>query len=301
MTLRPRFKENAMKTLTVYTPTYNRAKLLQRAYRSLTAQTSDDFIWMIVDDGSTDETEETVSGFIGEGKIEIEYYKKENGGKHTATNLAFEKVKTPLIAVALDSDDTLKPDAVEKILSAYSSHPDCSGFVFMKEGADGKSFTEFRDSSLEIMSWRKAICEEHYMGEVLLVLKSSYAGRFRYPVIDGERFFTEAYVYLQMTEPFFWSHESGYVAEYLEDGYTKNITSSFLENPVSYAMYNDLRCEVFKPFAKRLKYAAYYDAFSILSSKKHFVRASKRPILSFFALPLSIVFLIVIKLKSARN
>ena len=231
MTLRPRFKENAMKTLTVYTPTYNRAKLLQRAYRSLTAQTSDDFIWMIVDDGSTDETEETVSGFIGEGKLEIEYYRKENGGKHTATNLAFEKAKTPLIAVALDSDDTLKPNAVEKILSAYSAHPECSGFVFMKEGADGKSFTKFRDSSLEIMSWRKAICEEHYMGEVLLVLNSSYAKRFRYPVIEGERFFTEAYVYLQMTEPFFWSHESVYVAEYLDDGYTKNITSSFLENP----------------------------------------------------------------------
>lgn len=290
-----------MKTLTVYTPAYNRAQLLRNAYRSLISQTSDDFVWMIVDDGSTDETEEYVSEFIGEGKIEIEYYKKENGGKHTATNLAFEKVQTPLIAVSLDSDDILKPDAVEKIISAYSSHRECSGFVFMKEGADGKSLTKYRDSSLEIMSWRKAITEEHFMGEVLLVLKSSYAKRFRYPVIEGEKFFTEAYVYLQMTEDFFWSNESVYVAEYLDDGYTRNIISLYLKNPVSYAMYNDLRCEVFTSFSKRFRYAAYYNAFSILSAEKHFVRECKRPVLSFFALPLSVAFLLIIKLKAGRK
>lgn len=287
-----------MKTLSIYTPTYNRAHLLENVYRSLCLQTCDDFLWLIVDDGSTDGTKEKIAAFIEEGKIDIEYCEKENGGKHTATNLAFEKVTTPLIAVALDSDDTLKSDAVEKIISAYKEHSALCGFVFMKESKSGKTFTQYRAENLDIMSWRTAITEGYYMGEVLIVLKSEYAKCFRYPVVDGEKFCTEALVWLQMTEPFFWSMESVYVAEYLDDGYTKNIASSFLENPVSYAEYNNLRCELFHGFSKRFKYAAYYDAFSILSRKKNFLALSKRPVYAFFALFPSFCFIAAIKLKN---
>lgn len=77
-----------MKTLTIFTPTYNRGYILGNAYESLKKQTNKDFIWLIVDDGSTDNTEDIVEKWIEENTIEIRYIKKENGGKHTAYNVA---------------------------------------------------------------------------------------------------------------------------------------------------------------------------------------------------------------------
>ena len=68
-----------MKTLTIFTPTYNRGDILGNAYKSLKKQTNQDFIWLIVDDGSTDKTEDIVEKWIEENTIEIRYIKKENG------------------------------------------------------------------------------------------------------------------------------------------------------------------------------------------------------------------------------
>lgn len=290
-----------MKTLSIITPTYNRKELLKEAYESLKAQTSKDFIWLVIDDGSTDGTEKAIESFIGEGLVEIEYYKKENGGKHTAVNSALDKVKTPFTMLSLDSDDKLKPEAVETVNRELKLHPGIKGAVFMKEDERGKSYTEFISPALEVASWRDAVCKEYFSGEALLVLESDYIKNYRYPVIEGENFFTEGYVYLQLSEPLYWSRKSIYVAEYLNEGYTKNIVSLFLENPKSYAMYNDLRCKTFGNFTKRFKYATYYDAFSILSAKKHFIRGASRPFLSFFALIPSLAFIIALKFKNGRT
>ena len=70
-----------MKLITVFTPTYNRAYILKKCYDSLVVQTSENFVWQIIDDGSTDNTRDLVEQFVSDGKIEIEYYYKENGGK----------------------------------------------------------------------------------------------------------------------------------------------------------------------------------------------------------------------------
>lgn len=290
-----------MKTLTVYTPTYNRAHLLERAYRSLLAQTLQDFVWLVIDDGSTDGTEELILSYIKENRIEIDYRKKENGGKHTATNTAIMACESELFMFALDSDDVLKPDAVEKVIATARDHAQTSGFVFGKETTDAKPLTHYADGlSGALMSWRDAVTNGMFEGEALIVFRSSYAKNFSYPVIDGEKFFTEAYVYLQMTEDFYWSSESVYVAEYLSDGYSKNIVASFLENPVSYMMYNDLRCRVFPGFIKKCKYAAYYDAFALLSHRKGFITSASRPHFSLLMLPAGIAFILVLKLKNRR-
>ena len=111
-----------MKTLTIFTPTYNRADILNKAYKSLKRQTNKDFIWLVVDDGSIDNTEDVVKGWIDENIIEIKYIKKENGGKHTAYNVAVENTSTELIMIALDSDDYLSDDAVEIILDTWGTH-----------------------------------------------------------------------------------------------------------------------------------------------------------------------------------
>lgn len=108
-----------MVKLTVFTPTYNRADLLVRGYEALKRQTSKDFLWMIVDDGSTDNTQSVVEHWMKETtEFEIRYIKKENGGLHTGYNTAIEHCDTELM-VCVDSDDYMPDGAVEKILAFW--------------------------------------------------------------------------------------------------------------------------------------------------------------------------------------
>ena len=100
-----------MKLITVFTPTYNRENTLRRCYESLIMQTSKNFVWQIIDDGSSDGTEELIHNFIADEKIEIMYIKKQNGGKVSAINKSLEITKTELW-ICLDSDDYFFPDAI---------------------------------------------------------------------------------------------------------------------------------------------------------------------------------------------
>ena len=110
------------KRLTVFTPTYNRANVLHRVYDSLVSQTYRDFLWIIVDDGSTDDTKAVVDRFCAEGKMEIRYYWQENQGKHMATNFAVSVTNTELFVIA-DSDDAFVPEALEKLVATWDSIP----------------------------------------------------------------------------------------------------------------------------------------------------------------------------------
>ena len=110
------------KTITVFTATYNRKDKLRRAFRSLLNQTSKDFIWLIIDDGSIDGTSEMVKSLIDEADFQIEYYWKENGGRHTAVNYSHEHIRTPYV-VTLDSDDELTPQAIELMIKRWNEIP----------------------------------------------------------------------------------------------------------------------------------------------------------------------------------
>ena len=110
-----------MKTLTVFTPTYNRSDTLVRLHESLCRQTSDDFEWLIIDDGSTDNTEDIVRPWLKEQKFPIRYIKKENGGLHTGYTTAIANMDTEL-NVCIDSDDYMPDDAVEIIVSTWKKN-----------------------------------------------------------------------------------------------------------------------------------------------------------------------------------
>jgi len=110
--------------VTVVTPTYNREKEIVNLYKSLCLQTNQNFLWMVIDDGSTDNTE----GFIksldnGSHSFTIKYIKKDNGGKHTALNIAFEIVNTELLFI-VDSDDVLTPQAIETVVNDWDKYHD---------------------------------------------------------------------------------------------------------------------------------------------------------------------------------
>ncbi len=109
------------KTLTIFTPAYNRAYTLHLGYEALLRQTCQDFEWLIIDDGSTDNTRELVAGWIKENKIPIRYHYQENQGMHGAHNTAYRLITTEL-NTCIDSDDYMPDDAVEKIVTFWKKH-----------------------------------------------------------------------------------------------------------------------------------------------------------------------------------
>ena len=111
------------KTLTVFTPTYNRAHTLPRTYESLCRQTCHDFEWLVVDDGSTDGTDALVEQWMSEGRIAMRYIRQENQGMHGAHNTAYAHISSPL-NVCIDSDDMLTDKAVESILRTWREQAD---------------------------------------------------------------------------------------------------------------------------------------------------------------------------------
>ena len=171
-----------MKTLTVITTTYNRAYCLGQVYNSLLRQTSDDFLWLIIDDGSTDKTNELVNGWICENKIQIKYVYKQNGGMHTARNMAYEIVDTEL-NVIIDSDDWMTDDAVEKIVGFWKEYgkPDYYGIVSNNITPKGELIGTPLPN--EIVSCTLADLTEKYKvkGDKQLILRSDLTKLYPYP------------------------------------------------------------------------------------------------------------------------
>lgn len=126
------------KILTIITPVYNRAGLIKNLYESLKKQINKKFVWLIVDDGSTDEITDVVKLFTKNSDFTIEFYQKPNGGKHTALNFAFSKLETEL-AIIVDSDDRLISTATDLIEQTWCNRADkdVAGCIFLKEYQDG--------------------------------------------------------------------------------------------------------------------------------------------------------------------
>lgn len=178
--------------LTIMTPTYNRAKMLPSLYESLCNQTSNNFIWLIVDDGSIDNTKEVVNSFLKDQKIQIEYYYEVNAGKYVAHNKGVEVCSTELF-VCVDSDDILLPQAVEKIENTWKSVKDnyVGGIVSPKE-MDGYSYFNNPPKTCKLMDLYNS---KYLVGETVLVYKSSLLKEHLFPVIPGEKFMSESVLY----------------------------------------------------------------------------------------------------------
>lgn len=218
--------------LTIMTPTYNRAKMLPSLYESLCNQTSNNFIWLIVDDGSIDNTKEVVNSFIKDQKIQIEYYYEVNAGKYVAHNKGVEVCSTELF-VCVDSDDILLPQAVEKIENTWKSVKDnyVGGIVSPKE-MDGYSYFNNPPKTCKLMDLYNS---KYLVGETVLVYKSSLLKEHLFPVIPGEKFMSESVLYniLDQKCKLVILNDYIYKAEYQEDGLTRNIQKIHWKNPRS--------------------------------------------------------------------
>lgn len=209
--------------LTVLTPTYNRADYLPRLYESLKAQTNQDFFWLVVDDGSEDETKELIESYRDE-TAKVQYIEQKNAGKHTALNRGIGEITTELTFI-VDSDDYLPKNAVETILryhEKYADTPNLCGYSFLRCHADGRVNTAYFPSEELIDTYAEVRINGGIGGDKAEVFYTQILKQYPFPVFSGEKFLPEDVVWMRMSGPYQMVHinENVYICDYLEGGLT---------------------------------------------------------------------------------
>lgn len=291
-----------MKRLTVFTPTYNRAYCLDSCYQSLVQQTCKDFVWLIIDDGSTDNTKEVVEKWIREQKVEIRYYSQENQGMHGAHNTAYQLIDTEL-NVCIDSDDYMPSDAVEKVLSFWAKNgsKEVSGLIGLDAYPDysiiGTRFPENIKSSTLFNLYNKY----GVIGDKKLVIRTELTCQYPYPIFEDEKYVGLAYKYYMLDQNFemLLMNEVLCCVEYLPDGSSMNMFNQYRRNPRGFAFY---RKELMKlPFANwqyKFRQAIHYVSSSLMARNWRFWCESPNKVLTTLAVPLGILLFIFINTKT---
>lgn len=259
------------KLVTIFTPTYNRAHILHRCYESLCQQASFDFKWLIVDDGSSDGTEELVKQWIAqEDRFEIQYRYKENGGLHTAYNVAVAEADTELFT-CLESDDVFTPEAMSIIERVWAGvrESDCVGFITLCRDMEGdligKPFPEGIETVLYREHRRIAPGDKQYVYRTEALKKV-----FPMPVFPGEKFFDPKYRFfaLDAIGPLAVTNEVFDLVDYQPEGLTHTMMRQYYNSPNSFAEYRKLYMQLpDRGFEYRLRQNIHYVSSCCLAGK----------------------------------
>lgn len=287
--------------ITIFTPTYNRAYNLKNVYDSICNQTYKNFEWVVVDDGSVDNTKQVIESFKHEEKIHINYHYQENRGKHFAINKGVALAEGELFLI-LDSDDELPDFALQLIADKYKGFEgkeDIGGVAGrrMFKGGDivgSNNFTELISNSLDIRY------KHHVSGDLVEIFKTDVLKEFTFPEIEDEKFCPEALLWNRIAQKYklLFFNKGIYITQYLPDGLTSKIVKIRMTSPVaSMLTYSELQSyEV--PFVQKIKGNINFWRFSF-NSNYSFLKRLKMVslILSFVGLPLGFV----LYLKDKKN
>lgn len=284
--------------LTIFTPTFNRGYILPKLFESLTIQTSSEFEWIIVDDGSTDNTEQIVNEWIDKCDFSILYIKQENQGKHIAINTGVANAHGELFFI-VDSDDMLKPDAVEKINHFWESgdvDDSISGIISYREFFDGRLVGTSLPANIKKCKLRDTTAKYGSSGDKVVIYKTEILRQFPYPKFGSERFLGESYVFNQIDDQYdmLVMDERLYRFGYQMDGLSQDFRKLYRNNPVGMreSMIQSLKYSI--RIKDKIKILAHIGCLSIhlRQIKKYFTSA---PIyLSIPAVPLSMLLFIKI-------
>lgn len=214
-----------MSLVTVLTPTYNRKNELDNLFYSLQKQTLQNFEWLIVDDGSTDGTSETVNKFKENAKFPVKYVKKKNGGKHTALNQGIGMIET-MLTIIVDSDDTLLADAMVTIQDYYEKYKNenkIGCFSFLRCKKNGTPIVKLSKDEF-VDSYVKVRIKDDLAGDMAEVFYTSALKEFPFVEFENEKFLSEDVVWIQLgiKYKYVFVNKSIYQCEYLEGGLTDN-------------------------------------------------------------------------------
>ena len=291
-------------SLTIFTPTYNRAYCLPQCYESLCRQTCKDFTWLVIDDGSTDNTAELVKGWQKEDKIPICYFYQENQGMHGAHNTAYRLIDTEL-NTCIDSDDYMPDDAVEKIVNFWKEHggSQYAGIVGLDCSKDrkviGNSFSEYL---------KETTLSDYYRhggrGDKKLVYRTAITNKYpEYPLFEGERYFSLGYKYLLIDQDYklLVLNEPLVIVVYQPEGSSFNMWKQYWNNPNGFRFLRKEHMKYYDSWKVKMRSCIHYVSHTIRARKYNELCSTTYPMLTFFCIPLGLVLYLVTRYKVMHN
>jgi glycosyltransferase involved in cell wall biosynthesis len=291
--------------LTVFTPAYNRADLLVRCYDSMKRQTCKDFIWMIIDDGSTDGTQELVKQWISkESDFTIEYYYKENGGLHTAYNEAIAHISTEL-CVCIDSDDFMPDDAVKKITSFWKENGsnNVAGIVGLDYDLDDNIIGDPlpNQKTVNLINLLVGKYPIHNGDRTNVVRTELYKKFAPMKVFPGEKNFNPHYMHLQISQQydFLVLNENLRYVEYQPTGMSNSMLKQYRNSPNSFAEIRKLYLSFpDTSFKFKLRHSIHLVSSCILAGKPwKAIKDSPCKMITIMAIPCGVVLAIYVTAK----
>lgn len=295
---------NSEKKITVFTPAYNRAHTLPRTYESLLKQECKDFVWLIIDDGSSDNTYELVKKWQKrDNGFEIQYIYKENGGMHTAHNTAYDNIDTPL-NICIDSDDALAEGAIGYILTLWNEkgNEKLAGIIGLDADMNGNIIgTMFPDNVQE--TTLSGFYSAGGTGDKKLVYRTDVMKSISpYPVFAGEKYISLGYKY-QLCDQKYTLLATNRVlcnVEYQPDGSSNNMYMQYIKNPKGFAFIRKENMRYIKSPKRNFIDCVHYVSSSILAHNDRFIQESPKKVMTIFATPFGFILTIFLKMKTRK-
>lgn len=293
-----------MISLTIFTPTFNRARTLLRTYQSLCAQTCKDFEWLIIDDGSIDNTAEIVNKWIKEADFKIRYIYQENQGMHGAHNTAYKNINTEL-NTCIDSDDYMPTDAVESIISFWGKNKNdkYAGFIGLDQREDGSIIgTPFPNNMSE--TTLIGFYANGGKGDKKLVYRTDVIKKYpEYPIFNGERYVGLAYKYMLIDQDYtmLTLNKPLVIVEYQEDGSSNTMWKQYWSNPRGFAFFRKTEMVVAPTFKRKFISCVHYVSSCLISKNKNFIKESPKKLLIILAIIPGVVLYHLIKYNVNLN
>ena len=294
----------AENSLTVFTPTYNRAHLIGRVYESLCQQTCQDFEWLVIDDGSTDNTREVIARYIAEQRIAIRYIWKENGGLYTGYNTAYANITSPL-NVCIDSDDFMPENAVELILQTWNEDggEQYAGIIGLDFYADKKQpIGGYFPENLQEVSLNEISEKGLYKGDAKQVMRSDLT---RTAIIEedfhGEKDFNPYSMVFQAANslPLLVINDNLCFVDYQPTGMAANIYKQYYRSPWSFMKMRQIEMTVgSKSICNLLRLNIHYVSSCLIARNKHWLKDSPKPLLTLLMSPLGFLLFCFILWKN---
>lgn len=291
-------------TLTIFTPTYNRGYTLHKCYESLVRQTNKDFTWLIIDDGSTDNTKELVDRWINEKKINISYHYQENQGMHGAHNAAYELIETEL-NVCIDSDDHMPENAVDRILIFWKKYgsEDYAGIIGLDSKQNGEIIGSKMPEDIVSSTITDLYGKYRVQGDKKLVYRTDVIQKTPpYPIFPGEKYCPLSYKYILIDQlsPLLILNEILCHVEYLDDGSSKNIIKQYNKNPKGFHFFRKVAIQYAPNFKQRFRESIHYVSSSLMIKNYKFLFDSPRIGITLCSIPFGILLFLYLK-NTSRN
>lgn len=293
--------------LTIFTPTYNRAHTIERTYHSLCRQSCKEFDWLIIDDGSTDNTASIVKAWVAENNIPIRYVYKENGGLYTGYNVAYSLIESEL-CVCVDSDDYMPDDAVEKIYRCWIERggEQYAGLIGLDFHLDGTPIGGYFPTGLDNVWFMDLYIKKLHLGDVKPVLRTDLMKTVA-PMVgfEGEKNFNPAYMMMQVCDryPILLLNENLCFVDYQTglDSMSAGIWKQYRNSPHSFQKQRILELQlVHNSWKNRIRVAIHYVASSLIAHDKGWLRKSPKKWITLLVSPMGLVLYLLILYKS-RN